>query len=188
MPLALECCICYDTVSSPGRLTRCQHMICGACTGQLQSLECPTCRAPLAGGYVTSPIRNTISSRIAANSNAAILSNQAFSYIINRYQDQLPQDQADILARAFQESYSSFLDEHPFISEHSNERMIKLFHNYLNLRDPRWISNTVSSTATDNTAIVNLNAWGREFLGIGDALLDDHSLRLRELYPIYFSS
>lgn len=164
-------------------------MICSTCTSQLQNLDCPVCRAPLAGGYLTSPVRNRISSRIAANSNSAHLATQAFSAIINRYQNDLPEHALNILARAFQDSYSSFLDEHPLISDTDNNRMIRIFRSYLTRRNPHWISDVVNTSNTyDNRTIIDLNRWGREFSTIGSAMLDDPSLRLRDIYPLYFPS
>lgn len=146
------------------------------------------CRAPLSGGYVTSPIRNTISARIAAANNANQLSCQAFGYIINIHQDQMSEQRLEILARTFQESYNGFLDDHPLISESNNTRMVRNFHEYLNIRNPTWIADVTSTSAHDNQAIINIIKLGREFSLIGDVLLNDPSRRLIDIYHIFFSS
>lgn len=64
--------------------------------------------------------------------------------------------------------------------------MIRNFYHYLHKRNPKWVSSLTRTDAQDNQAIVDLNMYGRQFLPIGEVMLNDRSASLDYLYNIYF--
>lgn len=52
------------------KFLRCGHAACQECTGNIQKNQCPVCRVPLEGGYVTDDVLATIVNReIQAQAN-----------------------------------------------------------------------------------------------------------------------
>jgi hypothetical protein len=80
------CCICYDEEIPSTNLLACEHPVCGECTAQLQTAECPMCKTFLEGPLVTDEILANILNRQEQNR----LNEMTANYMAGLYLEQNP--------------------------------------------------------------------------------------------------
>jgi hypothetical protein len=103
------CCICMDTQVPSVKQTKCKHAICQACTKELRGMDCPACRAPLSGGYVTQDMKNTVQNKIKRDKEIAILTDAAFA----KYWEVRGSHADEAEGRQLSDAFGAFLSELP---------------------------------------------------------------------------
>ena len=122
-----ECCICSDAV--PHRsIMQCSHPVCMECSKMLQTLDCPTCRQPLIGPYLTPDIRATIVQRAGAAHNLEQIADEVRAHLADR----MPWVPSEVLYDLFLEIQSGGADQyvHEQLLRHPGTNEITLYNEW----------------------------------------------------------
>jgi len=134
-----DCCICLEEgIVAPGKLTECKHAICQQCTQQLIRPECPLCRVPLRGGYLTEEAQNIINIQEKIYEHIVELRADAYKYYVDTHEN-LPTRQRHDNARTLSDAYELFIRGHPELNEVESRRIFDGFVKFVELegqRDP----------------------------------------------------
>lgn len=120
-----DCCICLDPVSPGQKKTKCEHAVCTTCAAQLRKPECPTCRAPLTGDFLTTSQKVRIEGKQAQDKRITDISDMLYAHYMEGQDDEDPDAVAN--ARSLTDAFNVFLNDNPEISEASAVRIFDAF-------------------------------------------------------------
>lgn len=111
-------------------MTQCGHAICENCTQKLNKVECPLCRAPLAGGYLSSETQELIKQREQINNNISKLKTLANVYYVATHTNLSRKERYDN-AKSYSDAYELFIIENPSMDFNTSNFIFSEFINFV---------------------------------------------------------
>jgi hypothetical protein len=146
-----------DENVSPGKELACGHMVCGACTTQLRDPTCPTCRAPLAGGYINVQAQTAIAQKQQLDAKIRIMADALVAQYVQDYED-------PVEGRSYADTFSEYLYANPGITDATVARLFAAFAQYVRDERNRWDGQSL---------LVYLPIAYKEFVPVGNHMRDN---------------